>query len=327
MKKNSIFIDIAILLFVLSLGILFFTQYDVYELFYNFSRIHEAWNLDDIILVFPLLLLCSLILLFFRLRELRVEITKRKIAEEKARNSEIKIEDSLKMKDQFMSVVSHELRTPLNGVIGVLNILEDEDIPDEAKNLVHLALERGRDLDRLIDDILFFVRVEKSQYGNAVTEFDLKSVILSIYDLLLPLSKKKNLEMPRPNLSSLPECIIGIESGFRHILLNLGENAIKFTEKGSIYIRARYESETDTTGQLILEVEDTGIGISAEDQQRVFEPFMQLDSSLTRKKEGVGLGLSLVKELVQASQGSLILTSQQGKGSLFHIEIPVILPQ
>ncbi|WP_027183073.1 sensor histidine kinase [Desulfovibrio inopinatus] len=326
MRNKSIIIEGCILLGIAFLSLVLLGTSNFFEQFHVFSRQHESWNLDDILLSFPVFLLCFIIFITRRLRDLRREIIKREQAEKAALAAEERAQDALKMKEQFMSVVCHELRTPLNGVLGILTILKDEEGgTDDTKQLVDLALQRGRDLDQLIDDVLFFVRMGKTRVFDAFSEFDPQAVISTVHSMVLPQAEAKGLSMPPPVMET-PDMLVGLESGIRHIVLNLGENAVKFTDNGHVFIRLSYQPESEKDGQLILEVEDTGPGISAADQAQIFEPFRQLDGSSTRKNEGIGLGLSLVKELVNVLHGELILTSTVGKGSTFRVTLPVSKP-
>lgn len=323
MKSPRLLLEFLVIGVLSLAGYLTLASIDAFESFIIFSRAYERWQIDELFILLPLLCLILALFSLFRLWDLRRECRLRARAEEKARAAEARLSQALEAKKQFMAVMSHEMKTPLTGMIGILTMLEAQERQPRLLELIHLALRRGRDLDRLVNDVLEFVHLDNPGYAELRADFSPRAVLREVWEMLAPRARQKGLEVSEPQLD-LPDVLNGFEAATRHIALNLLGNAIKFTDQGSVDLRARYHPTSPEGGLLILEIADTGPGVAAENQKRIFEPFLQLDSTLARAKDGIGLGLSLVKRLVDMMGGEIALTSELGQGSTFRVSLPVL---
>lgn len=237
-------------------------------------------------------------------------------------------ENAVRAREQFLATMSHELRTPMNGMIGMSELLLQGPLDEQQKECARTIVQCGRSLKALVNDILDLSRI---QAGKLVIEqavyrpVDLLERVLRVVhkqalDKRLKLSQRVHLELPGQ--------ILGDENRVQQVLLNLLSNAIKFTpEGGSIELSARSELGEAGKQFLIYEVIDSGMGMSKEDLQRVFQPFVQADSSITRKFGGSGLGLSISRSLVLLMRGSLELESEPGRGTTAIVRLPLRLPE
>jgi two-component system, sensor histidine kinase len=323
MNTRRILLEVFILLVVFGAGVFVLIVLDAFEFFYHFTRAHESWELDDLLLSTPLLILCMLVFIAFRLRDARREAHQCRIAEEKARAAEAEAVLMQKVKEEFLAIMSHELRTPLNGIIGTLTLVSDEDIPPDKQEFVELALEGGRSLNALLSDVLEFSRLSHCRIEETTASFSPRELALSVYYALLPAAQAKGVTLSKPEAIDLPATVEGMKGPLRQILLNVTGNAVKFTEHGRVAVRCYSKSQGNGLDRLVFEVSDTGPGIPAEDHAKIFEPFTQRDGSLCRREGGIGLGLSLVKRLVDLLDGTITLVSDLGQGATFRISVPV----
>jgi signal transduction histidine kinase len=236
--------------------------------------------------------------------------------EEKGRELEI----ASKHKSQFLANMSHELRTPLNAILGYTELILDS-IYGEPTEKMRTVLERlqanGKHLLGLINDVLDLSKIEAGQLTLSLDEYSLSDVVHGVVSAVEPLAAEKRLTFKAEVAPDMPT---GHGDGRRlsQVLLNLVGNAIKFTDKGEVAIRA-----SATNGAFTVAVCDTGPGIAAADQAKIFEEFQQADSSITRKKGGTGLGLSIAKRIIEMHGGRIWVESELGKGSTFHFTLPV----
>ncbi len=225
-----------------------------------------------------------------------------------------------RMKDQFLAILSHELRTPLNAVVGFASVLEDELAgPLNATQHAYLAkVNSGTEvLIRLINDLLDMSRIQAGKFTLAPEPAAFEPLLVEALGSLAPLATRKGQDVTHETVGALPPITIDPQR-IRQVLLNLVGNAIKFTpEGGHIRVVARMEGD-----RLRCEVTDSGPGISAADQARLFKPFTQLDMSNTRRAGGTGLGLSISKALVEAHGGEIGVVSELGRGSTFWFTLP-----
>ncbi|QLC50168.1 PAS domain-containing sensor histidine kinase [Methanolobus zinderi] len=249
------------------------------------------------------------------------DITERKEAERATIDAMLLAEEANRVKSEFLANMSHELRTPLNSVNGYSEVLLEEttDILDDRhrKFLENISLS-GTRLLKLINDILDVSNIESGEIEVNYGEVDVNEVFESVLDDISSLAKKKDIEL---NVSIVPETFSLYADSFllRQILLNLSSNAIKFTpDGGNVALKAHLR---DNMAE--FSVIDTGIGISADDMDKLFIPFHQIDSKLSRKYAGTGLGLSLVKRFVEMQDGEISVESEPGKGSKFMFRLPV----
>ena len=214
--------------------------------------------------------------------------------------------------------MSHELRTPMNGIMGMTSLaMHRATDPVQADQLVK-ASRSSQDLLAIINAILDYLKMESERFALDEVEFNLAAVMENLLSLKAPPATEKGLRLETslaPELSRL--MLRGDAQRLGQVLGHLTGNAIQFTEKGVVTVRARVSEETPSDVLLRFEVQDTGIGISAEDQRLLFTAFQQVDGSTTRKHGGIGLGLALSKRVVQAMGGSIGVESAEGSGTTF----------
>jgi signal transduction histidine kinase len=249
------------------------------------------------------------------------DVTEQKEAEAALRRAAAEAEAASRAKSQFLATMSHELRTPLNAVIGFSEALLHESAKPDARRIEEYAgaiNEAGRHLLSLINDILDVARIEAGRMDLAEDRVDLARLAATALRLLEPVARTASVSLTLAVPQDLP-AVQGDERRLRQVLLNLVSNAVKFTPPGGA---VRLEAGFDAEGGIALRVADTGIGIAKEDLERVFQPFVQLDSSLSRRYQGSGLGLFLSRALAQAHGGTLILESEPGKGTTAVLRLP-----
>jgi signal transduction histidine kinase len=247
---------------------------------------------------------------------------KREIEEklEELKQLNIKLQNADQYKSIFLASMSHELRTPLNSIIGYTGILlmgMTGTLNDEQDKQLNKVKNNAKHLLSLINDILDISKIEADKIELHCEEFSLKSMVNEVFEIIHPKVIEKQLEMT----TAIPDDII-VSTDLRRIkqvLLNLVSNAVNYSDSGIIHIQAERPSEN----KLRLSVKDTGIGIAENEIFRLFQPFQQIDSSLTKKNKGTGLGLYLCRKLMGLLQGDIYVKSTLGKGSEFYIEMPV----
>ena len=228
-------------------------------------------------------------------------------------------------KTDFLSTISHELRTPIHTTIGAIRLLSDTSLDRMQRRCVDIIAVAGRTLLVTINDILDFAGVDAGQTEPGSTHFRPRQIVEDVVALLMPDATGKALDLVAMLDGALPEVLVGDESRLRQILLNLIGNAVTFTERGGIVVRGGLRAGLDgTDGQMLrIEVVDTGIGLSEEQQQIVFEPFVQADPSIRRRFGGTGLGLAICRRLARLSGGDVGVVSRPGEGSCFWLALPV----
>lgn len=225
------------------------------------------------------------------------------------------------MKAQFAATVSHEVRTPLNGVVGMLDMLKEMNLTKRQQECVDVAWSSSRTLIELINNILDFSKMEAGKLELEEIDFDLRKLMEEVIELLAKHAQQKGLELGYLISPDVPEQVKGDSLRLRQILINLIGNAVKFTEAGEVAVRISCATDSDGAFRLHFEVSDTGIGMSHDGVQHVFESFAQADPSTTRKYGGTGLGLAICKQLVGLLGGEIGVASQLGKGTTFFFTV------
>ncbi len=231
-------------------------------------------------------------------------------------------EESTRAKSQFLSNMSHEIRTPLNGIIGITEIMMRESGEDHIKEMLQTVKYSADNLLGIINDILDFSKIEAGKVIFESLEFDIRKLFDNLEAVFLDRVKEKNLELKFEISENIPPVFVGDRVKLNQILINLLGNAIKFTEQGYVKVNADFEKKDELSGFLKVSVSDTGIGISEDKLDRVFESFIQSHSSIGRKFGGTGLGLTITKRLVELQHGEISVESVEGKGSEFIFSVP-----
>ena len=224
-------------------------------------------------------------------------------------------------KSEFLARMSHELRTPLNAILGFANLLRNApDIASRHRQNAEIIHRSGEHLLSLVNDILNMARIEAGHLQLEEAPMDLPVLLHYVYNLMKVRADAKELALRLELPEDLPQHILSDEARLRQVLINLLGNALKFTQQGTIILRVRrLVSESRDRVHLVFEVQDTGVGISAEDQKRIFMPFIQVDRSSSA--QGTGLGLSITQKFVELMGGHITLESELGKGSLFSFDL------
>lgn len=263
--------------------------------------------------------------------EITAFITVNDTTEQRQKEQEIRrqLEENVKeaervanMKSDFLANMSHEIRTPMNAVIGMAEMALREDLPPAARDYINQIKSSGNALLNIINDILDFSKIESGKMDIIPDDYDPLSVIHDMSSVIMTRIGDKDLEFVSDISPNLPIGLYGDAMRLRQIVINLANNAVKFTENGYVLIKVDFDKTGDDEIMLKISVTDTGMGIKEEDLNKLFVSFQQVDSKRNRNIEGTGLGLAICAKLVNLMGGTIGVTSEYGKGSTFYFSVP-----
>lgn len=253
------------------------------------------------------------------------DVTARKQAEEALSLAKEAAEAANQAKTQFLANISHELRTPMNAVLGMMELAMTEPISPVVRDYLATSRQSAETLLHLLNELLDYSRIEAEQLALAPSPFSLRQLLNETLKTIGIRGYEKGLELIEDVADGVPDMFLADALRLRQVLVNLVGNAVKFTHHGEVAVAVRVLSRSDRRVDLEFAVRDTGIGISAEDQQRIFSPFTQADASTTREYGGTGLGLTIAASLIRLMGGQIQVESQPGRGSSFSFSVPVQL--
>lgn len=317
MGKKSYFKEITLYAIIMPLILLGLVKLDAFEWFYEFSRAHEGYELDEIVLIIPAITVCLAIFSLNRMLDVRRRAKSLEESRKELASTNAELTQLTQARNEFLTMASHELRSPLVGIVNSLNLIKLAEDEHEREECIEYAISAATGMSSLINDVLSFARLSKGEVEE-VAPFAPSALIESIQTMAQLQADAKGLELQAQLDKSVPEIVTGNETGLRLVVLNLVGNSIKFTESGGVTVSMMCP-RGQSCSELVVKVTDTGVGISSEDQAVIFEPYR----TVGKGKPGIGLGLSLVSTIVEKMGGSISVSSASGQGSEFTVRVPI----
>lgn len=251
------------------------------------------------------------------------DITSRKNIERELKDARVAADAASQAKSLFFATMTHEIRTPLHAILGNLELLENSKLTPEQSSRLHVVTSSSNALLNVLNDVLDFSKIESGQMTVESVHFDLADLARQVVGVFSPIANAKGIDLNCVIDDALAPRYVGDPMRVRQIMMNLVSNAIKFTSIGDVFLEVYLKSDSDDDSPVIIGVIDSGIGISAEMQSRLFEPFTQADSTIARRYGGSGLGLALCMRLANLMGGTIMLKSEQNFGSTFMVQLPL----
>ena len=301
--------DLVLILLIVLLSFILVEALELAQIVSKAAQKYEEWYIGELITVPVILSIAFACYAMRRWNELKL------------RDMAAKAKAASVAKSQFLANMSHEIRTPMNAILGFGELLADETLTCKQRDYVDTIHDSSKHLLDLINDILDFSKIEAKQFEIEMIECSLGRILNFIESTMRFMAEKKSLDLKIVESDNLPERIRTDPARLRQCLINLTNNAIKFTKEGHVYVNVSLE-DRDNQPYIRFDIEDTGIGIPKDKQKEIFEVFVQADGSTNRKYGGTGLGLAITKQLAELLGGELTVTSEVGTGSVFSIAIP-----